>query len=139
MKGITPVIATIMLLLITISLVGFAFTWFSTIWQSVAKSTENATETQIMTLGQKVVIDNAASKVIVIRNVGTYNIPWLSMSVYINNAYKNVRYPAAAAQDCNWSSSEVAPGGTIGIDCNCTIGDEIKVTAPGNIDIQLCE
>lgn len=139
MKGITPVIATIMLLLITISLVGFAYTWFSTIWQGVATSTQNATETQIRTMGQKVVIDNAASGNIVVRNAGTYNIPWSSMTVYINSVYKNVRYPPAVTQDCNWSFSDIAPGGTIRIDCSCTSGDDVKVTAPGNIAILSCD
>ncbi len=52
-KGITPVIATILLLLITISMVGFAFVFFQRTTQTAARSGEeqlNQTTGQITTL-----------------------------------------------------------------------------------------
>ncbi|MCX6818693.1 MAG: hypothetical protein NT129_01700, partial [Candidatus Aenigmarchaeota archaeon] len=99
MKGITPVIATILLLLITISMVGFAFVWFSGMFGNIATSTENATNAQMMQMGQKINIESAKTNNIAVRNVGNYNISSTSLSVYVDGAPKS---PA-----CTWSATSV--------------------------------
>lgn len=128
MKGITPVIATILLLLITISMVGFAYMWFSNILTGVGSSAVNATESQINRMGQTIDIDSPKSGAIAVRNIGTKNIPSTSIVVYVNGVLVN----------CNWDLGYVAPNGVITADCNCVDDDRIKVSAPGNADYDMC-
>ena len=129
MKGITPVIATILLLLITISMVGFAFVWFTGMFGSIATSTENATQQQLIQMNQKINIESAKTGFITVRNIGTYSITNTSLSVYKNDVLQT---------NCAWTTSSVAPNGIITSNCGCTVGDTIKVTAPGNYDVDAC-
>ena len=131
MKGITPVIATILLLLITISMVGFAFVWFSGMLSNVATTSENATNQQMIQMNQKINIESAKSGNITVRNVGTYSITNTSLFVYKNGVYQ---------ANCTWKTLSVAPQATITVAavCSCNAGDEIKVSAPGGYDVDSC-
>jgi len=129
MKGITPVIATILLLLITISMVGFAFVWFTGIFRSIATSTENATNQQMIQMNQKINIESPKNQSIAIRNIGSYAISNTTLSVYVNGAPKTCS---------SWSTTSVAPNAIIVANCTCNSGDTIKVTAPGNYDTDTC-
>ncbi len=139
MKGITPVIAIILLLLITISLVGFAFIYFTRVTEIAAARTQEQLENVINAQQMVVVIDNVvvtapASTTLTIRNVGAQNFDAnAKVSVYIDN----VLVPAGS---CTWSPADIAAGGVsscaiAGTDCT---GKVVRVTSPGGQDSQDC-
>jgi flagellin-like protein len=130
-KGITPVIAVILLLLITISMVGFAFVWFS----RVTLLAQNATETRLGNVinqqEQTVRIDNVAGTEVTIRATGAQSIPVSGLQVYVNGAQ----------QTCSsWSGTTLAPGSTITCTLSgaCPSGARLRVTSPGNLDETIC-
>lgn len=137
MKGITPVIAIILLLLITISMVGFAFVWFNRISQTLTNATQSELESQLSQQAKKVSIINpraGSPGAIDVRNTGTATILSTDASVYIAGN----RTVAGAAGCGNPVMPTVGPGSVATITCNCAIGDEIKVVVPGNTDIRKC-
>jgi flagellin-like protein len=132
MKGITPVIAIVLLLMITISMVGFAFIWFSRMMETTTNQTTASTQQQMSQMSKTIRIDNApAGGSIDVRNTGSSSIAVSELSVYINNA----------APTCNWGgTTTLAPGATASCTPNpaCTAGQSVKVVAPGNTDIVTC-
>ena len=137
-KGITPVIAVILLLLITISMVGFAFTWFSRVAQTATEQTEKQLESDLARQGKKVAIDNLqpstelAAGSVSVRNIGTSNIVAGDVKLYINNV---------AQEGCN---NLILAAGAIGScaitanTCNDASGLSARVTSPGNQDQVTC-
>jgi flagellin-like protein len=132
LKGITPVIAIILLLLITISMVGFAFVWFQRVQSSMTNATETELQSQLSRQSQKIAIDNAAGTTLVMRNIGTSAVPVTSITAYVNNAV--VTLSGAAC------TGNIAPGATVTctISSACNAGASIKVTSPGGQDIDVC-
>lgn len=129
MKGITPVIAIILLLLITISMVGFAFIWFQRVQGTITNETETQLNNQFNQQAQKISIDNAHLTQVVIRNIGTATIQGSAISVYLGGVVQT--------SPC---SGSVAPGATITCTItSCSVGQAVKATSPGNTDEVLCE
>lgn len=133
MKGITPVIAIILLLLITISMVGFAFVWFGRISTILTNQTESELTGQHNLQCQRVSIDSisAANAAVYIKNIGTCNIAAGAIKVYVSGAEATCTPVLGAmapgvTDDCDWSASP------------CTTGIVVKVTAPGNSDETTC-
>jgi len=85
MKGITPVIAVILLLMITISLVGFAFIWFSGLTKSITNQTSEHLEQQMRAMTSDFRIENVAGDKVYIRNIGTSEINKEGIGIYANN------------------------------------------------------
>ncbi len=84
LKGITPVIATILLLLVTISVISLAFFFFSRSQNTVLIQVEN--ESEAFTGGiAHFSIDGVDSRGIYIRNLESSPINNQSISIYINN------------------------------------------------------
>ena len=79
-------------------------------------------------IGQIINIVSATSSGITVKNVGTYSIDVTDLKVYLDGV----------GQTCTWTSSSVGPGETITADCACSIGQIVKVTAPGNTDVEEC-
>lgn len=123
-KGITPVVATILLLLIVVAIVGYSFGFFQKIFSTASSATGsqlNQTTTQI---GQSVNIDNAASSSVTVRNIGTASLATSDVGVYINNV------PVNGA----WDKATLAPSGTATYTYNattCSPGSTVKVTTSG--------
>ncbi len=137
MKGITPVIAIILLLLITISMVGFAFVWFQRVAQTATEGTESQLQEQLSQQGQKVRIDNIddTNNAVSLFHSGTVTSDTSKVSVFINDARVT----------CAWSASgSWAPGTSkdctvaAGFSCSGTGATRIKATAPGNQDATSC-
>ncbi len=99
-KGISPVVATIMLLLIAVSLVGFAFLFFSRSVESSSKAGEEQLEQQISQTGIIFDIEYTDKNKIYIRNQGMVNIS--NLTFYVNNVAIDSAVPAI-------------PPGTVGI------------------------
>lgn len=127
MKGITPVVAIILLLLIVIAMTGFAFMWFTRMTSGVANQTEEQIQQQMTSASKKVSIDSASSMGIWIRNIGTSSISTDEIGVYKDGADAG----------CTWSGN-IAPGQTKDCGANCTSGQKIRATAPGNFDERIC-
>lgn len=131
-KGITPVIAVILLLLITISMVGFAFVWFSRITQSALAATENRTQTILSQQEQTIRVDNvnAAARQVTIRATGSQSISNSNLKVYVSSIL----------QACAWDAPTLTPGSTITCTFTsaCNPGNPLRVTAPGGPDETTC-
>ena len=133
MKGITPVIAIILLLMITISLVGFAFVWFTRMTEGLTNQTSESLNQQMLVQRTKVTIDNfdEANGILVIRNTGSVNLDGAKVKVYVNTT--------GLISDCSLSNS-IAPGETATCTSNglktCT--GTIVVTSIGTGDSKSC-
>jgi len=130
MKGITPIIAIVLLLMITISMAGFAFIWFQRIGTTALNATQAGVVAQQQAAGKLIAIDNVdvSGGKITIRNIGSYTIQSTELSVYKDGS----------SVTCTWDKTSVPPGGII--TCTATISGctTIKVTAPGNQDQVAC-
>ena len=84
-KGITPVIAIILLLLITISMVGFAFVFFGRVTSSSGAQIENATQQLVQQGSARFAIEGVNSNKIYLRNLGTAPIQNTGLGIYNNN------------------------------------------------------
>jgi hypothetical protein len=94
-KGISAVIAVILLLLITISITGIAFIFFSRTQQSVQNATEQQLQQQTSLLGTNFAIDGTSQNQVYIRNLGTNSLA--NLSFYVNNVPVNYIGPASLA------------------------------------------
>ena len=136
MKGITPVIAIILLLMITISLVGFAFVWFTRLTESMTNQTSESLNQQMLAQRTIVTIDNydKTNGKLVIKNRGSVNLELNKVSVYVNGS--------GLISDCSWTASgtSIAPGAITTCTSNglktCT--GTIVVTSIGTGDSRPC-
>ncbi len=125
MKGISAIVVTILLVLITISLVGFVFVFFQrSVSEAAGTTTEQQQQLQTQ-LGKQISIDNAAGTIVTIRHAGTGAINLTNdLSVYVNNV------PVA----CAWGNPDVLlqPGNTATctLASPCASDSTVKVTAP---------
>ena len=139
MKGITPVIAIILLLLITISMVGFAFVWFQRVASTATAATDTQLQNQLNKQGQTISIEGAycssggcATKEVYFRNSGTVALSSGSIAAFVNNS-------AAVSGSC--PSTTVAAGATFTCTLSvapCSGSTAVKATAPGNTDQITC-
>ena len=122
MKGITPVISVILLLLVTIAIVGLASGFFQRIFGLAGTGIDQQLNASTAQFGQTVKIDGAAGTSVVLRHTGSKTIDLSSVRVFLDNA------PAT----CTWSSATLAPGGTVicTLESACT-GKTVKASAPG--------
>ncbi|MDI6721791.1 MAG: hypothetical protein QMD85_05335 [Candidatus Aenigmarchaeota archaeon] len=138
MKGITPVIAIILLLLITISMVGFAFVWFSRVQQTSSQQIERQLQADIDRAAKKVAIevlvpsttDVAGS--VMLRNIGTVATKAGELKLYVNGT---------AAAGCDTLALAVGATGSCAIivqKCDADSGVAVRVTAPGGQDETIC-
>jgi flagellin-like protein len=134
MKGITPVIAVILLLMITISLVGFAFVWFTRMTESMTNQTSESLNQQMLVQRTRVTIDSydKTNGKLMIRNAGSVNLELNKVNIYVNGGL---------ISDCSWSpSGSIAPGVTSTCTSNglktCT--GTIVVTSIGTGDSIAC-
>lgn len=139
-KGITPIIAIILLLLITISMVGFAFVWFSRVATISAERTENLTAEQTSIAAKTIRIDNAIAASVTIRNTGIASINISrELAVFVDDA---IRSWTTINPNCASLANILAPGSIRTCEFStpaCTAGSgKVKVTAPGNTDVVTC-
>ena len=130
MKGITPVIAIVLLLMITISMVGFAFIWFQRISNILQNKTETGLEQQLEQI--TISIDNVDSTggSVTIRNTGTVTVQTSQIAIYVNGT---------SLASCSWDATEILPNGHATCSSssikNC---NTIKATAKGSFDVVSC-
>ena|SRR3989338_11012621 len=132
MKGITPVIAIILLLLITISMVGFAFVWFQRVAQTATENTDTQLQAQINQQSQTARIESVGGTSITLRSSGSQSLPIGSVAIFVNGTVRT-------SGSC--PSGAAAPGAVFS--CTSTAGlcsgsSTVRVTAPGNADQITC-
>src|SRR3989344_1903849 len=94
-KGITPIITVLLLLLIGVVLVGFAFAFFSDIFKATTRETETTVEQQLISAGKNVRIENVNGNNVTLRNMGTQNILNSDISFYVENTQVSFSGPSA--------------------------------------------
>jgi len=133
MKAITPVVAIILLLLITISMVGFAFVWFTRITQISANATQTQLTTQLTIQGQKIRIESVTATAFTIRSIGANSIPLNQILIFKDGTL---------APCTTWNPADdplaAAAITTCTVGFSCTPGQIIRITAPGNEDSAKC-
>lgn len=106
MRGITPVIAIILLLLMTVAAAGAAYIWISRIQEQISSQTSSGIEQQIRTMYARLAVDsvwNSTSQLcLTIRNRGTESVSEEDLN---NTAI----YIAGSAVD--WKYQSYSPGG----------------------------
>jgi len=131
-KGITPVIAIILLMMITIALAGFTYIWLQGVFKTSSNNTKTQLEQQQRSMMKTIRIDSATSGTgeLAIRNTGSESITSNEIAVFVNGTKVG----------CT-GLGDIAPGsvGTCNISGGCGSNDEVKVTAPGNSDVALCQ
>jgi len=131
MKGITPVIAVILLLLITISLVGFAFIYFSRITETVQTNTESQLENQLQNQQKRIRIESAAGTTVAVRNIGTVTINPAEFAVFFNNSLDT---------GCVFTALGPQSVGTCTLTLTANCQDQtIRVSTPGGSDSRICD
>ena len=134
MKGITPIIAVILLLLITVSMAGFAFVFLQRSLETTTSSTESNLQEQMNQQRQKVAIDNAITGTVYIRHIGTVTIDTSDkIAVYINGAKVTCGGEFPATQ---WAPGVIKACTSTSIVCNGNA--TIKVVSPGGQDSINC-
>ena len=137
MKGITPVVAVIMLIMITISMVGFLFVWFSGYIPTILNQTESQLEEQQrqQRMGISFInsYENGGDIFVSLRNSGTVDIRADELVIFVRNSTSMIGDPFTY-------SDSIPPGGTvtalnISVDCPAETDElEIKADLPGPMD-----
>lgn len=128
-KGISPVIATMLMVIITISLVGFAYTFLSDFVTTGANTAQNQTSSLIQNpqISINSVWNESGNIGVSIASVGTTAVNLKNMRVFVNNAPKT--WTGASIDGCN-NSESLVPGASCNIVINeaYNIGSKIKIS-----------
>lgn len=126
MKGITPIIATILLLLIVIAIIGFAFGIFQRIATTAGQGSETQVRETTQQLSTLIRIDNAQGTAVTIRNIGTTTINSTTLAIYVNTV----------ARTCigGWSPASIVPSAIASctLSAACNPGETVRITSPGS-------
>ena len=149
MKGITPVIAIILLLLITISMVGFAFVWFSRVTQSATQSGSEQINTISQNAGKRITFEqvDATNDRVYVRIAGSSPVTPSEISVYVNDALMTAGtwYDSSCAAPAYTPTTQMTPNalvcyvptGANPIQCPA-VPFKIRMQAPGGFDETSC-
>jgi flagellin-like protein len=131
-RGVSPVITIVLLVMITISMTGFAFIWFTRMGTGLQDRTEAGAEKTSENIMKIAIIDNVvggANSVITIRNIGSVAIAPGDIAVYV------------AGQPAVCSGLKAINPQEIGLciisEIDCT-GSKVKVSAAGGSDEKTC-
>jgi flagellin-like protein len=130
-KGITPVIAIILLLLITIAVIGFATGFFQSLVDTTSQQTTDATDTVTGNIQKTVSIEATSANSITIKNSGLIaiadgDLTFLVAGADVTGTCTGITYPLSPGQ--------AATCGGI----TCTADAEVKISAPGNSPTKTC-
>lgn len=139
MRGVSAIIATILILMITVSLAAMAYVFFTQTFGQVTGGAGNLTSSQMQAMATAFSLETAYNMTsstvnVVLRNTGTADIDMSKVAVYISSK------PATIT---GRSSTTLNPGNTGNINVSATAADCNKeldvtlatVTAPQTITI----
>jgi len=130
-KGVTPVIAVILLLLITVAIVGFAFGYLQRALTTGATRAQNQTEEIAAGVGQSFRIELASGTAVVVRNTGSSPVNTAQLNVYVNNGF-------VACTIWSPTSIVIDATGTCTLASPCPAGGQARVAGPQSEDIVTC-
>ncbi len=133
-KGITPVIATILLLIITIAIVGYSFGFFQKLFGAAANVTSTGLEDLTKNIRQAITIDGVSGTTVVLRNSGNPPINSTVLGFYVDNALKTCTF-GPATDGIIINSSGLA---TCTLTASCSSGGTLKVTTAAFSDTRTC-
>jgi flagellin-like protein len=140
MRGISAVIAVILILMITVALTATAYVWFMRVFEVITEAGETAAEREARAMATRFTIESArynpmtdyTNKImVVIRNTGTVDIDMTTAAAYVGETYQEPENRIALGS--------LAPGNvgllnvsnsTIGAVCNSTIRINFDVGPP---------
>lgn len=138
MKGISDVIAIILILMITVALAALAYVWFTGIFETISSGAGQAATGAAKTIATNFKIEAAKGfatdeKVtITIRNTGTENIDASKIAVYVDDNIK----------ETEGNTGTISPGDTLTFDamnvanpCNKILKVTIETGAEDSITI----
>jgi len=107
MKGVSEVIAIVLILLIVIALAALAYTWFSGIFADLMRAAENALSGTSRAMSLRFEVENALynqtqqNAYISVRNTGNQPFDAAKTSFYINNIVESFDAVNCPGCDCN--------------------------------------
>lgn len=147
-KGITPVIAIILLMLLVIAMVGVAFTWFGRTTTETTGVAEEELRTKLPQEVRRIRIlsdpqpDDSVSE-LVIKNIGNREIPESRLAVYfIDDGIftGNIEDHSVGELDCVPDNIQADRTATCSwsTPITCNSGDVFRAASPGNYDEVTC-
>ena len=119
-KGITPVVAIILLLLLTVAFIGFASGFFQRVFTTSATATQTETERIAGSTERTFRIENAAVRTITIRNTGSQTITQAELQTYVGGVaftpcsgagppgFPALGIPQGQVGTCSWTAAQGA-------------------------------
>jgi flagellin-like protein len=133
MKGISAVIATILLLLIVVAIVGFTFGFFQSMFQTSADTTKAQVDQVNKALSHSVSVEAVPTLTsAVIRNTGTQLVPVAELTGYVGNT------PLVGIGGC---ATGVPVGGTCTVTWtspNCAAGSTLRIISLAGETSKVC-
>jgi len=122
-KGITPVVATILLLIIVIAIVGYSFGFFQRILTTSGTTAESGTSDLTCLIIQSVAIDSMSGTNLYVRNTGSTALSTSSIAIYVNGL----------SDGCTWASDTINPNEVklCTLAQACASGSVLKITTAG--------
>ncbi|OYT57422.1 MAG: hypothetical protein B6U68_01840 [Candidatus Aenigmarchaeota archaeon ex4484_14] len=132
-KGITPVIAIVLLLMITIALIGFAYVWFQHTATGLTSNIGRQVNRTTTQMGESITITSCdvSNKIVYVKNIGSSSIILSNTDLYVEGKL--------IPDSCG--DGVAAPGKTFSCDLPDDIesGDSVKiVTGGGSVDEISC-
>ena len=131
MKGITPVISIILLMLITISMVGFAFVFFGGFTESTSESGESMLSSQVSQAATNFRLDNYNENYTVIRNIGSETILISNILFFVNDAKVDI------TTRCYTAGMDKFNGGYINSNEACQLIPIVEKTSGQSYDVKI--
>jgi FlaG/FlaF family flagellin (archaellin) len=130
MKGISTIIVAILLLMISISLAGFGYVFFTTMFTSITTESEEVMGTTVERMLAQVKIESIASTSVSVRNIGKVNLT--DFAVYVDETRDtNPSLPSAPLEPGDVATITINPPP------NVASGSVVKVTtAQGAVAVQ---
>ncbi|MBI3190757.1 hypothetical protein HYZ41_03565 [archaeon] len=130
-KGITPVVATILLLIIVIAIVGYSFGFFQRIFTTAGTTAESEMSGVTGNIKQSVSIDSVSGTNLYVRNTGSAALSVSGVVVYIDGVLTA----------CNWGGiTSISAGEVKGctLAAGCASGSSLKITTAGLVATATC-
>jgi len=89
MKGISTIIATVLLVIIVVAIVGLTYTFSVTLFQQTTGGATNQTQQIVTSLGQQIRIESVAGNIVSVRSVGYQPVNLSNLGVFLNDAKAN--------------------------------------------------
>ncbi|MBI4019469.1 MAG: hypothetical protein HY364_04400 [Candidatus Aenigmarchaeota archaeon] len=134
-KGITPVIAIILLLLITIAVIGFATGFFQSIVTTSGQQAQDASQQTGDRVQQIIEFVTSSVDSITVKNAGTKDIDTTKLSFLLAGSPVTCNPPLSGSISPGQTATCVI-GTTAGNDCTALAA--ITVSAPGNTVTGAC-